>query len=59
MLQPPDEFPVFLLRHPALLCGLHRRDVTVAALGRRIIVVPLKRVQASEVVATAIAEMDL
>jgi hypothetical protein len=57
MLQPSDEILVFLLRYPALLCGLHRRDL--AALGGRLIVVPLKRVAAREVITTAVAEMDL
>jgi hypothetical protein len=57
MLQPPDEVLVFLLRHPALLRGLHRRDL--AALGGRLVEVPLKGVAAREEVATAIAEMDL
>src|SRR5882757_8121018 len=56
MLQPPDEVLVFLLRHPALLRGLRQRDL--AALGRWLIAVPLKRVDARKVVATAIAEMD-
>jgi hypothetical protein len=50
---------VFLHRHPALLRDLLRRDVTIAALGGRFTVVPLKRVKASEEVATSIAEMDL
>jgi hypothetical protein len=50
---------VFLHRHPALLRDPLRRDFTIAALGGRINVVPLKRVKASEEVATSIAEMDL
>jgi len=56
MLQPPDKVLVLLLCHPALLRGLNRRNL--AALGGRLIVVPLKRVAAREEVATAIAEID-
>jgi hypothetical protein len=39
VLQLPDEAFVFLLRHPALLGGVRRRDP--AALGGRLTVVPL------------------
>jgi hypothetical protein len=47
---------VAFLRRPALLDRLRRRDL--AALGGRLIEVPLKRLAAREEVATAIAEMD-
>src|SRR5260370_31892043 len=56
MHQPLDKRLVLLLRHPALVRGLLQRDFE--ALAGRTLVVPLKGVGASEIVATLVAEVD-